>query len=280
MTKQLHFWDSTSELYEDTSLTMHKSDGEMDFVKDVLDSHKFDGFVCAGCADACRDPKQMLEYLTEKKMTLPTSIKLNDLSPKLLKTAEKKLIQYDKINIEYYPNPVNIVTKEKLNLPDNCNPCVIIGVYNSNYIKPSLKGYKDNKSIIGTDFEICAVVLENNKLVQNSKVIKFKINNYLDVMDDIYKLKEIKNFVAYSIITNTGFISHYYEMNNFKNMCNIAFKNKTIDVVKRNGRYIIAYIRKPNNTKFNWLITCLNNVAGNIPYNDQLDSLETINRWL
>ena len=273
------FWDKVGEAnqYKSAPITSHKSDDEMDAVLGVIKENNFEGYVCVGCADGCRDPLQMLQYSLDNNIPLPRHIRLNDISRNLLDLAGRKMIQnYSNIDTMYFPVPINQI--ESIKLPKDYRMYVILGVYSADYIDPSLNNYKEHmKDIIGTEFEISATTFDN-KIVKSGSVT-FNIDNYKDKMVDIYALRK-SNFLAYSIITETGFISHYFDKDMFKKLCSFVFPGKSVEVHEGGSRYIVTHIKDPQWKSYNWLLTSLNNVVGNIPYDLQIKSLQKINSWI
>lgn len=273
ITKSTKFWNSVSKIYENSELTKHNSDSELDFVFMVLDQlENIEKIVCFGVADGCRDPGRMLEHMVNKKMNLPRAMILNDLSPKLLNVCKKRLKHYN-IPTVYHDGPMNEMTCW---LPKTrTNPWYILGVYNAKYIKESLEMYKKNQKVIGTHFKL-TTLLYLGKLEQGSVMLEFDINNFMDHIDKIINLsKSEKSFIGFSIKTNTGFITHYYTQKGLSSITKNVFGGCDTMTFEAGDRYVISLVKK-NKEKPDCLITTLNNMMGNIPFDMQLESIGAI----
>ena len=278
------FWQKVGDncQYETAPITSHMSDDEMEFVFQVINKNFLTGCICIGCADGCRDPLQMLQYIKNNNIKMIEHLRLNDISASLLRTAEKNVTEkYKDIDSLYFPCPAHEIQKDSLKLPQKKILHAVLGVYNADYIDQSLGNYqKSMKGIIGTQFTMQVLVRKGVGMEKSTEKILFDIDNYKEHLNKIYDMRKEAGdkFVAYSIQTETGFISHYYESNAFLWLCNQGFPDKQCQVYKNGSRYVVAYI-KQSDEKCDWLLTSLNNVVGNIPYDLQIQSLNNINKW-
>ena len=280
----LNFWNSVSSIYGGHNLTTHSSDHELDFVKEcanrLISSNNLilSTLICLGVADGSRDPIVILSNLRTNNLPLPKQLYLNDLSPDLLGVCEKSMKEmFSELQATYFAVPMSDVDPNVI--PKTETTTALIGLYNADYIMPSLKGYLESKDVIGTKFEIGVTIFENGNIVKHDNVIRFDIESYASFETQITDLRAIPNFLAYSIKTDKDFISHYWDSDNLWHVMAQAFKNKTVKTFKLGERYVMSKIDNfpsDNDDKRTTLITSLNNVIGNIPFEHQMASFEMI----
>lgn len=275
----LEFWNSVSAIYGEHNLTNHNSNYEMSFVNQMAQFIKSKNLICFGVADGSRDPITILSYLSANNMTLPSTIILNDLSPNLLNVCKTNMHKkYPTIETQYLLMPMADVTSEiNTKFP---NTIALIGLYSADYIMPSLKGYYESKKIIGNSFEVGATVLcDNGEIHYLNKKIKFDINDYESIFPKLSEFRTTPNFLAFSIKTDKNFISHYWDTDGLLQLMSTVFSKKKVSIEKLGDRYVMTTINGKVNSidSDTTLITCLNNVIGNIPVEYQVSSLEMIN---
>lgn len=283
----LNFWNSVSNVYDCSNLTTHKSDAEMNFILSKLENiPKINGLNCLGVADGCRDPYQILAFLEEKSLHFPENNIFNDFSPDLLSKCKKRINEkFPDLNATYVATPIDEINWLQIKeFHGEFSNLIFIGCYDIEYIKESLQLYLEQKNVIGTKFEIRFVVFEDNNLMETEYSIIFDIDNYELYIDEINSVRgSLSNFVACSIKTNTGFISHYYDLQGISEVMKYVFGDNLKSVTNCGDRYIMTNIEYTNsNTNYCFITTCLNNVIGNISTSKQLRSLENIRifSWL
>ncbi len=280
ISKSTNFWNSVSTIYESSSLTKHESDAELEFLNSLFITHGVpQTLACLGVADGCRDPYQLLEFMKNTLKECPTKLILNDLSPSLLSVCEKRLSQteYSKIDTQYVPGPMDQLP-DSVSFPKTpTNPTFVIGVYSSDYIDQSLGLYRENQATIGDQFRLSSLFFKDGALAQKDDAITFDINDYEKHMDQINGMRKNEDFVAYSIQTNTGFITHYFSPDGLRQIVDSVFSDKAVFINPAGHRYIIALILSKEGP-IDCLITTLNNVLGNIPFDLQQKSLQSVNQ--
>ncbi|NIO44947.1 MAG: hypothetical protein GTN36_05350, partial [Candidatus Aenigmarchaeota archaeon] len=175
----------------------------------------------------------------------------------------------------YFTGPMDQLPKEvDVTLE---NPTVTIGVYDANYIGPSLKGYFENKDIIGEEFKIWYLSYSGCKITKSKWCVDFNIDDWESVLPVLQTMRDDPNFLAYSILTNNKFISSYYDSEKLLDMMNGIFGDNLKGVTSVGKRYVmtvVGYGDRDGDKKT--LVTTLNNVIGNIPYDCQINSLLAI----
>lgn len=274
------FWDSVSEIYGENQMTHQKADGEMKYLLSQMNEHgKISNIISLGVADGCRDPYQMLEQQTCE------NVYINDISPKLLKVAYNRVKSaFTSTNIIPHCCSMDKITDHIHDKFDNLH--IYIGVYSSKYIKLALSHYYDERDIIGTQFEISYLTLDRNtnQLIKSCDKITFDIcdHNSREISDKLVSFTQDKNFIAFSIFTDKNFISHYYSFDGLKDIASIVFGDK-INITSIDERYLVLEVEHGNLSKEAdgyCLLTSLNNVLGNVPYEYQIGCLQTISYFM
>lgn len=261
------FWNSVANLYDKSPMTHLANDEEMNYIFKVIDSNFITKIICLGAADGCRDPLLLLYYLKNTYKKEPKKLIVNDIAEKMLEKCKDRLKEFNQIDIDYVCSPIN-----KIHISYN-NFIGIFTVYRADFINEALKLYKIEQDIIGKEFKVFPIFYIDNKIVVNETINKcFNIN---DINEDLFdELKNMRkdNFLAYSIITlDKKFISHYYDLEMLNLMLtNVLNKKYEKRIMNISDRKILFEI---SNTNGDTLITCLNNVLGNIPYDEQIESL-------
>jgi hypothetical protein len=287
----LKFWNSVAKIYDQSELTTHNSDAEMDFVLKLLS--KIPGLnrlVCLGVADGCRDPYLLLEFLKKNNKALPATNIFNDYSPELLTKCWHRIREhFTTLEPVYLPVSILNIDHTKYQTTKSKNN-IIIGLYNFDYIMESLKIYQSEQKVIGNAFELTHVFFDGTNLFKKGDSIKFCIDDSADFSHQILNpenssMSEIQStsdtqFVGCCVSTNTGFVSHYYHINGLEKVINNVFGNAMFKSIAKHGnRYILTHIvydqeiSSEESYENNSLTTCLNNVIGNIPTDQQLDAL-------
>ncbi len=271
------FWDSVSQFYGTHQLTNHKSDFELDCVNNLVKHMgQIDNLICLGVADGSRDPLVILGSMTDLEMPLPKEMHFNDLSGDLLAQCKKKVVtNHPGVVATYHSLPMEeLPDKIGIKFP---NPDIIIGLYDADYFIPSLNGYLESKDVIGTDFMVGYTVFKDGKISHGSWQVHFDIDNYSIFAPDFVKMRSDKNFLAYSIMTEKNFISHYWDKQMLEELMKLVFEKDMKNVTNVGDRYLVTHIQsKSEHISSNTLITSLNNVVGNIPFEHQLESLQAI----
>lgn len=272
------FWNSVSDIYGEEDLTKHDNDHELDIVFRNLDQiQTLTDLVCLGVADGSRDPIQILDHYiktnsnNDNNKNNKMNVFLNDLSPELLNVCRKRMKKYPDYVVSYLIGPLD----ERINDIELVNKdcCFVAGVYNAKYISESLELYRQKKDIIGQIFTISYIYFKSDGSLEKSDIdLKFHIDKYESYMDAVISWMNDDGFVAYSIVTNTGFVSHYYSLEGFEKMLSV-FKC-SVKVQPAGNRYIVATITNSDNPTC--LFTTLNNVIGNVVWEKQLKSLKAI----
>lgn len=277
MDKSISFWDSVASIYEESDLTQHKSDSELNYIYEKLDQIKqLNTLVCLGAADGCRDPMKLLEHL-EKSGRLPHSAILNDLSAELLKICQKRMKKYPDIDAQYASGSMEYINTKVGNSWHNKDPVwYICGVYNANYMAESLKLYQENKSVLGDKFEIKAMKFTDT--ISYGLTVEFGIDNFEQYIDQVNSLRECDDFVAYSISTNKNFTTHYYTEAGIVKLLKSVFTGCDFESTEmKNDRYVMVMVKKGEGSPTT-LITTLNNVVGNIPDEFLFNCLNSIKK--
>ena len=277
------FWDGVANIYGKHQLTNHKSDYELEFVNGVIDDmQRVDTLVCLGVADGSRDPFALLNYMKEKGMELPKDMYLNDLSIQLLGECQKTMDEhYDSIPLNLFPGPMCDIPNKVNRTFDNYS--LVLGFYDANYLEQSLQGYLESSDVIGTTFKVGYTTFHNGEIVWGDGYTYFDIKDWKKHIEKLKSTREnAKNFLAFSIVTDKNFISHYWDYDMLKDMMESTFGPilKTISPV--GDRYIVTLVEDNNvdNEKPKTLVTSLNNVMGNIPYEHQIESLTAIKKLI
>lgn len=272
----LHFWNSVSEIYEESDLTNHDADSEMKYILKEITGLNITGLICLGVADGCRDPCQILKFLHQQKLPLPKENIYLDLAPKLIEKCKNRIEKsFPNLNALYISDSIHNLDFSL----GHVNNHIFIGCYNFNHIDTSFQLYLEQKNVIGTKFEIKFIEYDGIYLLESGNVLKFDINDYVNYVDIMKKIKNnIKNFIACSITTDTGFISHYYDIIGVTDLATNIFGENLKSVSECGDRYILINACNLNeNATCNYVTTCLNNVIGNISTYDQIDALQKIN---
>ena len=280
-----NFWDSVGEYYSQSDMTHLKGDAELLYINEYLKNNtKIEHLISLGCADGKRDP---ISLISTNFLKTGKSILLNDISKNFIEIAKQntsKLTTKTDIQTYAYHCPITDLKRciNKTSQQNYNHSCLILGIYDIEFIEDALCEYKKEKNLLGKLFTISTLHFDRNSLSISDNKITFDIANYKNKMPKILNLIKNKNgnnkqIAGLSISTNNGFISHYYNNQSFKNIIYKIFDKDAfeIEIKKLNSRYLIAKISKKNITPTT-LITMINNVLGNIPHKEQLESLVSI----
>lgn len=281
------FWDTVAHMYSDSTLTSHMADFEMDIVfKFLLHVQILLGVASFGVADGNRDPIQILNFIREqtKYDSKNFEVILNDISGEMLNVAKKNMITngHGELQAHYEHNPVS-----QLLIVPSIHPVkktsFIFGVYNALYIIESLELYRQNKKVIGDKFRLSALYLEEDLSIKEEplSVLHFDIDDYLSLSEAILLLMTIPNFYAYSISTEKNFVSHFFSAESLKKILLNIFVGKKVAYIcgdndhdHDNRRYIVNIIQNDGPTDY--IVTMMNNVLGNIKFEEQQQSLKNL----
>lgn len=274
------FWNGVAEIYSKSSMTHHMADFELGTVMEVLDTLEIKSMACFGAADGNREPLSLLNHLVETKKSLPKEILINDISANMISQCKINLAKggwfmNKDIDIKFIHKPLISLT-EKFNLgPMKINYC--IGVYNANYLQESLELYQLNKEVVGELFHVYPLYFSDG-ILKAGDGIQFKIEKYLEKMPELTKMREPTGFYGYGIITDNNFISHYFDEKMLQIVMRSVFKNHNISVKvgKDNFRRYIVYVIQSKLDGCDCIVTMLNNVLGNIKYDQHIGSLEKL----
>ena len=267
------FWNYLSKYYTNYPIINHDGNYEMNYIFNILlECKNIKQLACFGVADGTRDPLEILNFLKEIDKLEVNSIILDDISEKLLELCRVTLKDYSDIKAQYVAKPIHVVE----NIERTKNAIYFMGIYDADYIEESLQIYVNNKGEMGEFYDI-GWIYEEDMQFKRKGSIKFKIDDYMQHLDRIQNFRENKNFVAYSIITEKGFVTHHYDINNFGNVCTKIF-NGNVEINSVGNRHIICKISTDENDLTDLtIITTLNNVVGNIPHDLQIASLQNLN---
>lgn len=272
------FWNGTAAIYGDAEMTKHKSDEEMEYVLKTYDTDNFTQLMCFGVADGSRDPCRILEHIKIRGKLFPKRMLFNDLSPELLKVCHERvetnyMKETEESRIDYYAQPMSEIETERI----GGGVTALLGVYNSDYIEESLRIYSENSEILGGMYTMRALLLKEGELETGKEMIEFNIKEYKEYMDKIRTLTTHKNFLAYSLMTDKNFVTHYYLAWSLNRMMKGIFKDADarVEIVMPGDRYIIVEVTDDiENEEGQTLVTSLNNVLGNIPYEHMISSVK------
>jgi hypothetical protein len=287
------FWDTVANMYSQSTLTSHMADFEMDIVFKFLSCVQILlGVASFGVADGNRDPIQILNFIREQNKydSENFEVLLNDISGEMLRVAEQNMITngHGELQAHYVHNPVSQLIDVPSFFP-NKNTSFIFGVYNARYIVESLELYRQNKAVIGNKFSLSALYLKEDltmankwEIVEESRsILHFDIDDHLLLSEAILLLMTIPNFYAYSISTEKNFVSHFFAAESLKKILESIFPNKKVAYIcgdnadgHDNRRYIVNILENDGPT--NYLVTMMNNVLGNIKFEEQQQSLKNL----
>jgi len=274
------FWDSVSSIYSGNQMTSHYGDIELEYVfREISSLDKIDNLVCLGVADGCRDPIEILRYLLSKnKLDYSMKVYCNDLSSKMVDRCRERMKEFPQLSLDCIDGPMGKLGESSWTCIDNNHTEFVLGVYNSDYIVQSLEIYKKESDLVGKKFSITFLEMDSKEnLVISPESLDFYIDNYKNYLDVILNWKNSSRFIAYSINTSNGFISHYYSSEGINKILKSVFKDQEITTNILGDRYIVNLIKNESNDKKTF-ITCLNNVLGNIPWHLQSGSLFEIKK--
>ncbi len=274
------FWNSVSEIYGDSPMTNREADLEMNSLFKLigfLGNKTVKELICLGAADGSRDPIKILNFLKRMNLKLPKKIIINDISSGLLEVCERKMAINNFSNVEriYVCKPMH-----EINYKNNGSISMfLVGLYDADYIETAFKLYRDNSEVTGKEFNVSWLWFEGDNLYRETKdEIKFNINEYGNNISKVKQLRENAktNFLAYSIKTNKNFVTHYYDFKMIKFFFGTIFSDCKITSYKVGNRYLMMLVSKKYYP--DCLITSLNNVVGNIPFDLQVASLKNIKK--
>lgn len=260
MSNTKEFWEYLSTYYTNYPMINDDADYEMNFISEKLSEMK--ELVCLGVADGTRDPLQILKINSNIE-----SMILVDISTKLLNLCKNNIKEFNHIPTQYFDQPIHEL---KLNVTKRPTT-MFIGTYNAKYIIKSLGIYLKNREL-GENFDLAVLTEENGKLIRKNN-IQFKIDDYTKFIPQILKMQD-DNFLGYSIKTEKEFVTHHYHVDNFSNFITKSNVFKKHHVHYVGDRHVIFQFGEGNER----IITCLNNVIGNIPHNLQIETLSKINQ--
>lgn len=269
------FWNSVANDYSNSTMTSHQNDFELNIIKDNLNNiSQLEGIVSLGCANGIRDPIFILENCEIKNLSEVTCL---DISEKMIDECKENLKKYN-FSKKFIVNKISDLTEFNKDLLKES--IFICGVYNANYIVQSLEIYKNNIDKIGNYFTITPVIYKYDKLLERTDLsLKFNIVDYSYCSEKILNMQKLDCFYAYNIKTEKEFVSHFFDSAKLYSLLNTIFPHK-IEVIKdeKYPRYLIFKIINGELNNCNYIITMLNNVLGNILTNEQVLSLQNINK--
>lgn len=281
------FWDNVARVYSQKDMTSHMADFEMDIVFTfLLCVQNLLGVASFGCADGNRDPIQILNFIRGQKKYNPENFEvlLSDISGEMLNVAKQNMIAngHGELQSHYVHNSVS----QLINIPSffpSKKTTFIFGVYNALYIIESLELYRQNKAVIGSKFRLSALYLDDDLTIveESESIMQFDIDDYSLFSEAILLLMTIPNFYAYSITTDKNFVSHFFAAESLKQILSNIFIDKKITYIcgeningHDNRRYIVNIIENDGATDY--IVTMMNNVLGNIKFEEQQQSLKNL----
>lgn len=296
---QQAFWDRQAPDYDAADMTLD-NEGELKIVasisRDQLSRNgSIDDVVTLGGAVGSRDPKVVVDVIREYSSTL-AHIYFNDLSPKMTSRAVDTVLKpyiSDKTGITTLPGPIHEVGDS---IP--CRPRrVVIGVYKARaliegcphlgYPLSGIEEYIKNSSIIGTRLMIEPLDIRNG--VYGKPSIRLQLtpdssaNDKSAVSNEIVRQLEKERVDAIRVIGTHEhkegfFLSHWFTEEGILNLVRRSFKRERrghLSIVTCAKGYVLCIdpTEKPQG-----MVTILNNVIGNILPDEQIKTLEVIDR--
>lgn len=270
-----NFWDNVANGYGENNMTNCHADKEMEIIQKIV-KDDFNGVVpviqCYGCADGTRDPMLILNMVKNH----PTLF-FNDISSSMLANAVNNPNIYQRCeNIFTICEAVelidtNIISYNFSKFLNGKNTCYIFGVYNIDFFRNALVLYKQNKEIIGERFKVFGMFYDGNEITTSDDFIPFDIDNLESFTSE--RWFEHSDFLGYTLVTDKNFISSYYLPSRLKDLLKNIFIDFNIEC-DIHDRHIVYTIK--NSDKPTVLVTMINNVLGNISYNNQIQALRKI----
>lgn len=282
------FWDGVSELYGENEMTKHESDYEMEIVLSNI-KNNYNILACFGVADGSRDPCMIIDYMCKNGYKIGKLI-INDISSEMTKITAKRAESFIRDTsthelceipeIEIFNSPLEkLLTTKKSSIDDDIT--IIIGVYSSLFLYEGLELYMKNKEIIGNTFSVFPIYYLEDKSIIKGDYITFDIDNYIDICKstDILSWCKKSDFLGYSISTDKNFVSHYFNPGALSKLIADVFVDTTIKTdigYGSSSRYIVHTIKNNKGSGNKVFITMLNNVLGNITWQNQKKALSKL----
>jgi len=263
----VEFWNNAASIYGESNMTKCNADHEMRCIIDATDAKDIRTLTCFGVADGSRDPSFVLRHLSEENKEMP-KLFCNDFSPAMIDET-KKLIgkEFPEIDVGY-----DVGSASKTDLTgwikdtgiDENNTIMFIGLYDLDFLRKAMELYKENKERIGEEITLTVVDSRFN----DHESVKIGYNDFTDIKLDT------KHCYAVRFETETGFISHYFNREVVVDVAKRYLGTKNVRMIHNPDfpRYCILVVEKilyPGNN-YN-LVTCINNVLGNIPSTEHTD---------
>lgn len=296
---QQAFWDRQAPDYDAADMTLD-NEGELKIVasisRDQLSKNgSIDDIVTLGGAVGSRDPKVVVDVIRESSSTL-SHIYFNDLSSHMTSRAVSTVLRSytDKTSgITALPGPIHEVGES---IP--CRPRrVVIGVYRARalveayphlgYPLSGIEEYIKNSSIIGTRLIVEPLDIRNG--VYGTPSIRLQLtadssaNDKSAVSNEIIRQLEKERVDAIRVIGTHEhkegfFISHWFTEEGIINLVRRSFKRERrghLSIVPCAKGYVLCIdpTEKPQG-----MVTILNNVIGNILPDEQIKTLEVIDK--
>lgn len=296
---QQAFWDRQAPDYDAADMTLD-NEGELKIVESLtrdqlLKNGHIDDVVTLGGAVGSRDPKVVVDIVQGCSSAL-SHIYFNDLSPKMTSRAVDTVLKpyiSDKTGITTFPGPIHEVGDS---IP--CRPRrVVIGVYRARalieayphlgYSLSGIEEYIKNSSIIGTRLTVEPLDIRNGVYAKPVTQLQLtpdsSAKERVAVNNEIVRQLERERVDAIRIIgthedKDGFFISHWFTEEGIINLVRRSFKRDRrghLSIVPCAKGYVLCIdpIEKPQG-----MVTILNNVIGNILPDEQIRTLEVIDR--
>ena len=251
---------------------------QLEYVYDFIDRNKegyqdspkkFKELVCFGNSNGCKDPYLLIKRMLDNRMFYPDSLTVVDNDLDIFDQCFYKLKFYDIPKKQFYSSNF----KDLKVYPNNIYTKSIYCLYSTGYLIESLRYFKENRDVFGTDFKIYQLIHIRGE-VERHDHISFDIEDLERYEEKILELKNRPNFLAYSLETDQGFTTHFFEHLALINFLNNVVPN---DVLNRVNEYEDKYFIVDFGSDFGRkIVVAFNNVLGNVPYYDLVETFKKI----
>lgn len=284
--KITNFWNSVAHDYGKHTLTTSHHDDEISYIlnKIVKSKVNIDTLASVGCADGSRDPNIILRFLVDHGLKLPLNLVINDISPVMISQCKKRINSFSIPSIISKAEPIELIDRSWLDSniwkPDSVSE-IFIGVYNIDFIKEALELYHQESDTVGKEYSLTLTILSSNsKLEFSDKQWRFNINDYMKVIPDIIASiedrKKLGDLYGISIQTEKNFVSHYFYKDQLKYLLESRNANIKVTATELGARYLMFDIEFNKTKTVNTILTMINNVLGNIAFDNQVTAIDNL----
>lgn len=295
---QQTFWDRQAPTYDLADMTLDNM-GELkiveDLTRDFFSRHQEPcDIVTLGGAVGSRDPKIIIDTMQGFGLN-PSRIYFNDLSVDMAKRAVEHTLKSYATNcvVTPFPGPIHEIEKD---IP-SCPRRVILGAYRARalveayphlgYPLSGIEEYLKNSEIIGDRLYIQPVDIRNGQYTE-PRISLFLTSTSTQseiahVCSEILNQIEAERVDSIRIIGTHGdklgfFISHWFSEEGLINLFRRSFtreRRSHLSVTPCAKGYVVCV---DPTTRPRGIVTILNNVIGNILPDEQVQTLEVIDR--